>query len=64
MLKIGKNWGKIAYYPPQCSTKIGTTGSATVTYNPEPVTGCDACIVLRSRPIRVVLLLRDASKGD
>ena len=22
MLKIGKNWGKIANYPPQCSTKI------------------------------------------
>ena len=28
MLKIGKNWGKIANYPPQCSTKIGTPGSA------------------------------------
>ena len=30
MLKIGQNWGKIANYPPQCSTKIctpdGTTG--------------------------------------
>ena len=25
MLKIGQNWGKIASYPPQCSTKIGTT---------------------------------------
>ena len=25
MLKIGQNWGKIANYPPQCSTKIGTT---------------------------------------
>ena len=24
MLKIGQNWGKIANYPPQCSTKIGT----------------------------------------
>ena len=24
MLKIGKNWGKIANYPPQCSTKICT----------------------------------------
>ena len=24
-LKIGQNWGKIANYPPQCSTKIGTT---------------------------------------
>ena len=23
MLKIGQNWGKIANYPPQCSTKIG-----------------------------------------
>ena len=22
MLKIGQNWGKIANYPPQCSTKI------------------------------------------
>ena len=28
MLKIGQNWGKIANYPPQCSTKIGTTGSS------------------------------------
>ena len=26
MLKIGQNWDKIANYPPQCSTKIGTTG--------------------------------------
>ena len=26
MLKIGQNWGKIANYPPQCLTKIGTTG--------------------------------------
>ena len=25
MLKIGENWGKIANYPPHCSTKIGTT---------------------------------------
>ena len=25
MLKIGQNWGKIANYSPQCSTKIGTT---------------------------------------
>ena len=25
MLKIGQNWGKIANYPPQRSTKIGTT---------------------------------------
>ena len=24
MLKIGRNWGKIANYLPQCSTKIGT----------------------------------------
>ena len=24
MLKIGQNWGKIANYPPQCSTKICT----------------------------------------
>ena len=24
MLKTGKNWGKIANYPPQCSTEIGT----------------------------------------
>ena len=24
MLTIGQNWGKIANYPPQCSTKIGT----------------------------------------
>ena len=24
MLKIGQNWRKIANYPPQCSTKIGT----------------------------------------
>ena len=27
MLKIGKNWGKNANYPPQCSTKICTTGA-------------------------------------
>ena len=27
MLKIGKNWGKIANYFLQCSTKIGTTAS-------------------------------------
>ena len=27
MLKIGKNRGKIANYPPQYSTKIGTSGS-------------------------------------
>ena len=26
MLKIGQNWGKIANYPPQCSTKICTPG--------------------------------------
>ena len=26
MLKIGQNWGKIANHPPQCSTKICTTG--------------------------------------
>ena len=25
MLKIGQNWGKIANYPPKCSTKIGIT---------------------------------------
>ena len=25
MLKIRQNWGKIANYPPQCSTKICTT---------------------------------------
>ena len=24
MLKIGQNWGKIANYPHQCSTKMGT----------------------------------------
>ena len=24
MLKIGQNWGKVANYPRQCSTKIGT----------------------------------------
>ena len=28
MLKIGQNWGKIANYHPQCSTKIGTTAWA------------------------------------
>ena len=28
MMKIKQNWGKIANYPPQCSTKIGTTGSS------------------------------------
>ena len=28
MLKIGQNWGKIANYPPQCLTKIGTTAIA------------------------------------
>ena len=27
MLKIEHNWGKIANYPPQCSTKICTPGS-------------------------------------
>ena len=27
MLKIGRNWGKIANYPPQCLIKIGTTAS-------------------------------------
>ena len=26
MLKIGQNWGKIANYPPQYSTKICTPG--------------------------------------
>ena len=26
MLKIGRNWGKIANHSPQCSTKIGTPG--------------------------------------
>ena len=26
MLKIGQNWDKIANYPLQCSTKIGTPG--------------------------------------
>ena len=26
MLKIEQNWGKIANYPTQCSTKIGTPG--------------------------------------
>ena len=30
MLKIGQNWGKIANYPPQCSTKIGTTAHGCV----------------------------------
>ena len=30
MLKIGQNWGKITNYPPQCSTKIGTTGISPV----------------------------------
>ena len=24
MLKTGQNWGKIANYPPRCSTMIGT----------------------------------------
>ena len=29
MLKIGQNWGKIANYPPQCSTEIGTPDCQT-----------------------------------
>ena len=29
MLKIGQNWGTIAHYPPQCSTKICTTTFTT-----------------------------------
>ena len=29
MLKKGQNWGKIANYTPQCSTKIGTPGTST-----------------------------------
>ena len=34
MLKIGQNWSKIANYPPQCSTKIGTPGcSAQLLYS-------------------------------
>ena len=32
MLKIGQSWGKIANYPPQCSTKICTPAIA-VTLN-------------------------------
>ena len=31
MLKIGQNWGKIANYPPQCSTKIGTPAFYSLT---------------------------------
>ena len=29
MLKIGQNWGEVANYPPQCSTKICTSGLDT-----------------------------------
>ena len=31
MLKIGQNWGKIANYLPQCSTKICTTDGGAIT---------------------------------
>ena len=30
MLKIGQNWGKIANYSPQCSTKIGNPGCSKI----------------------------------
>ena len=30
MLKMGQNWGKIANYPPRCSTKIGTPDSVKI----------------------------------
>ena len=33
-LKIGQNWGKIANYPPQCSTKICTPGRSSTKFNP------------------------------
>ena len=40
MLKIGQNWGKIANYPLQCSTKICTTAHGCVVIcvwiNPNP----------------------------
>ena len=32
MLKIGQNWGKIANYPPQCSTKVCITAYAAMLY--------------------------------
>ena len=35
MLKIGQNWGKIANYPPKCSTKIGTTEWNYVIWSPK-----------------------------
>ena len=37
MLKIGQNWGKIANYPPQCSTKICTpvTEAKKDNFNPQ-----------------------------
>ena len=34
MSKIGQNWGKIAIYPPQCSTKICTTRHGPPLYTP------------------------------
>ena len=34
MLKIGQNWGKIANYPRQCSTKIGTSTKEKLIVHP------------------------------
>ena len=49
MLKIGQNWGKIANYPPQCSTKIGTTGFKSFSKISSEVERC--CEKLRSKTI-------------
>ena len=64
MLKIGQNWGKIANYPPQCSTKIGTTVK-------QPFKSCSAlllCAVLirnnfnQNRPEIVFCFLQKTSQ--
>ena len=42
MLKIGQNCGKIANYPPQCSTRIGTTDA-----NQNTVDYSDRCLLIK-----------------
>ena len=71
MLKIGQNWGKIANYLPQCSTKIGTPATSDNQFGFKPLHGTDMCTFLlkevvclyntKNNPVYSVFL--DAWKG-
>ena len=64
MLKRRQNWGKIANYPPQCSTKICTTEPAVWFEVPEILPGAWWSSKKQFNPASSIISLMPLKKLD